>query len=70
MKIGGNINAYTAELNATSPAQQTETPKQAAALESDTVVLSSKATELNKSERLNNDDAVIQGGHFTSRPPP
>lgn len=69
MKIGGNINAYTAELNATSPAQQTETPKQAAALESDTVVLSSKATELNNLETSESGGVTTQG-RVSRLPPP
>jgi hypothetical protein len=67
MKIGGNIQAYAIE-QSTANAPQTAIQKQPATLESDSVVLSSKATE------LNNIEALTSGGHQTegsiSRHPP
>lgn len=73
MKIGANSHAYAAQATVTSPAQPPATTQKQAELESDTVTFSSQATALNnleKTEKTEKTGLAIQGGHFSSRPPP
>lgn len=70
MKIGANSHAYAAQATVTSPAQPPATTQKQAELESDTVTFSSQATALNNLEKTEKTGLAIQGGHFSSRPPP